>query len=167
MTSPIKESVKYNFTLTLQPMQYVKDPLDQYLDTFNILVNILRTELHVVNVSLCYELTEVLNIHYHGVMTVNLNKYKNSLVVNKFYNSFRKKKIRQYFGSTRCYQTQHEGKALAYITKDLFKSYALMNRTRYPLIIDDYKLDDHFTFQMRFTEWLKTARQEYLHDVIE
>lgn len=158
---PVKESVMYNFTVTLNPKMFEKDPIEQLNNSQSILVNVLRKEIHVVKMTVVAELTQTCNIHYHGIMTVNLNRIS-GLVVNKFYNVFRKKDIRKTFGMTRCHQTQFDEASKQYLVKDLMLTYSLLHKTCYPIIHDDYKVDDHFTFQQRYAVWIETAREEYI-----
>lgn len=160
----VKESCFYNFTLTLNPFLYSKLPIDQIGETSHILVNIMREIMHVVNITIVIELTTNMNVHYHGIFTVNLHKYKSCLIVNRFFNTLRKKSYRKFFGTSRCYQTEHLLESEFYLQKDIFETYALLDRKIYPFVIDTLHIDDHFTFQLRFTDWLKTAAQQFLHD---
>lgn len=129
----MKESVKYSFTVTLQPKWFKFTATEQYDMTFTPLYQILSSLS--ARFGCIAELTKAFNIHYHGVITFNLDE-NNKLYMKAFNDAFRKS---LFFGFVNIKQITDEQGWINYLKKDLLDTKKLINR---PPIINDWLISD-------------------------
>lgn len=113
MPSAGNTSVKYAFTITLQPKLYRYKPEEQYDKTYMHIAKVLKALNS--RVTLVAELTRSANIHYHGVIQFINFKPKSNLTVS-FHNAFRGDK---YAGFIKIIPIDNESKWIEYISKDV------------------------------------------------
>lgn len=121
--------VDYSFTITLKPVMYKKDIDWQYDETCNELVIALRSISN--NFTLVCELTQSMNVHYHGIIELGTSK-------RKFVNLFRNDKK---FGFISCKEITNREGWVNYLRKDLKNSMEELGRR--VIINDDHKIFMH------------------------
>lgn len=114
-------SVKYAFTITLQPKMFKFDTQQQYDETKNIIVHKIKCLSSTFDI--IAELTKNHNIHYHGIITFPLHKYKNN--INKWYNHMRNDTV---IGYTNIKQITEEEVWKEYISKDIHQTKEVIDR---------------------------------------
>lgn len=115
----------YSFTVTLKPKMYGDEPEVQYDKCVYNLYTLLGTLTN--NFTLVCELTQNMNIHYHGIIELHHKK--------KWYTAFRNS---DQFGFTTCREITDLPKWKEYIGKSIVQTYKDINRR--PIIKDDYKV---------------------------
>jgi len=128
----------YSFTVTLKPRMYRYEPEQQYDETKNPLILLLRTISN--NFTLMSERTQCHNIHYHGIIEMPSKR--------KWYSAFRNSDV---FGFT-CVREIYAMKPwIEYMKKDCEEFCKDLNRR--PLIKDDYKICTSEEKAKIGTEW--------------
>lgn len=117
----------YTFTITLKPTLYRFEPEEQYDRTISHLIVTLK--LLSNNFSLVAELTQNMNIHFHGIIELHHKK--------KWYTTFRQSDI---FGFTSCREVTNMQGWVDYISKEL--AITKTNMARQPILHDDYNIFD-------------------------
>lgn len=134
MQRPTKEMISDMtsfITITLNPKHNDIDCRHQFIKTFTKLQDFLKN--HCLKYLLVAELTKEANIHYHGVLKLKplmfegedlselhlYNEYKSNAIMR---NTFGFMKLDNYIASF--------AKAYEYLTKDLTKTYGMINNTR-------------------------------------
>jgi len=125
-------SVKYAFTVTLQPQLYKSSIQDQYDNTYLELSK--RLKCLASTVALIAECTPNKNIHYHGMIQFHV-KTKDHIL--DFVDLFRKSKI---FGYKNIKQIEDESGWLEYITKDVLHTRSILNRP--PIILNEFDTNE-------------------------
>lgn len=124
-------SVKYAFTLTLQPKLYKYKPEEQYDLTYMHVTTLLKALISTVDV--IAELTVNCNLHYHGVIQFKSFKKSQNLEL-LFRNTFRADK---YIGFVNIRQLTDEEGWLEYITKDISHTRNSINRP--PVLLNEFE----------------------------
>lgn len=115
----------FSFTVTLKPCMYRYEPEEQY--------DLVKNHLYITlkqlsnNFTLVTELTQNMNIHFHGIIELYHKK--------KWYSVFRKS---DKFGFTSCREISDMEGWKKYISKDLQLTLDMLERR--PIINDDYKV---------------------------
>jgi len=115
----------YSFTVTLKPKMYGDEPEIQYDKVTYNLYTLLKTLSN--NFTLVAEVTQNMNIHYHGIIELHHKK--------KWYSVFRKSDM---FGFTVCLEITKMVTWKEYISKSIVQTNTDLNRR--PIINDDYQV---------------------------
>lgn len=116
--------MKYELTITLRPQMYRFDAREQYVRTSVWLKQI----LYPYKVSIVAELTQVNNIHYHGIIDLKDLRHR-----DKFLNRFRGSLV---FGKMTCTQLIDEPKWIEYMKKNIHITWDILNI--YPVLLDEF-----------------------------
>lgn len=124
-----KQSIDYAFTITLKPAMYKKTFERQLHETAGGLIKIFKD----CKISMVAELTQTFNIHYHGIISFDLEVHGND-PVKVFFDRLRPfSKI----GKSECKQLIHYETWTTYLNKDV--KYNCTHRFN-AIIIDDYDI---------------------------
>lgn len=123
------ESIKYAFTITLKPSMYKYTSEEQYDKTYMLTFKHLKSRC--LRLTMVAEHTKAFNLHYHGIITLTVNKHQN--IVKKFVDSFRN---HPFIGFVNVKPMENEQGWIDYIKKDLVCTKSALGRP--PLISDDF-----------------------------
>jgi len=125
--------MKYEFTLTLRPMLYDKKPDEQFKYVHDNLWFLLAP----YKASCVAELTQELNVHFHGIIEL-----RDILEKNEFLNRFRH--FNKMFGRKTCSQLMYEDTYRKYMKKSIEETKKIL--------LDPIIRDDFAVFQTIFEE---------------
>lgn len=136
MPSEGNTSVKYAFTITLQPKLYKYKPDEQYDKSYMHIAK----QLKALNtrVDLVAECTKSYNLHMHGILQFINYKPKSNLML-MFHNLFRNDPI---VGFVNIRQIDDEIKWLDYIMKDVNVTVELISRP--PMILNEINTNNKY-----------------------
>lgn len=121
--------MKYEFTLTLHPSNYINSAADQHKNSKQILTDIFYPNgFPAYQVTCIAELTQDHNVHYHCMIDLKDLEIKDKLM-NKF------RRYRRVFGRKTCTQVVYEESYKAYLVKDLDKTRRIIGD---PVVCDFY-----------------------------
>lgn len=144
---PASKSIRYAFTVTLNPKLY-NEPASQQFDKsseelFKHLVLMFNANFVLVS-----ELTKNYNIHYHGSIEFIMIDVKKYNLMKRFVDSFRKSKL---FGFVNIKPIDNEPIWIDYIGKEFHNFCSDTNRR--PILKDDFDYWDSDQYQIYGSEW--------------
>lgn len=123
----------YSLTITLRPKCYTQEPEKQYDNTYEYVSRKIRSLTQTY--TLIAEVTKAYNVHYHSILRISPNQYKDNL--KQIYACFRNDNL---IGYIKCDQTINYNKWVEYLQKDIIHTMNALNRR--PIIYDQYDIFD-------------------------
>lgn len=125
-------SVDYFLTLTLIPKLYALPCWEQYDVSAAYVVERLKATFTGLKITLIAELTHDFNVHYHGIMSIDMPHTRKD-IKHLFRNIWRHSKI---IGFTKCEQVNDFNHVKDYVLKA--HDHTIKNLDREPIVIDLY-----------------------------